>query len=332
MPLLAPGGKLSEVEFLKLLNAQQWESISRLFGVPTHRICNDAGERLYASVLHVELSFGAGHSPERFGEGARLVVRNLVRTFAQRFVEGLFVFDDADVPDADLASITTREALRAQPRPWAYMVNTFVTRPGGNASLMVFKPAGVAAEVEPLAAPPPGIDDHARVQRTGEIPPFDDHGDGIPLPAARRPVRYRIVPESDLNGAGLLYFARYAAITSYAERVFAERLAPPLSNGLVEALSTERRRLYYFANAASKDVVDVATEAIVVPAGAGAAPAGTAGLPVRTPLQILFRMDLHRRSDRQLMASSLVRKALNVPAASKAVLVEAHRLLHRLRT
>ena len=329
MQLLAPGEKLSEVELLKLLNAYQWESISRLYGVPTPQIRNDGGERLYASVLHVELSFGEHHSPDRFGEGASLVVRNRVRTFADRFVEGLFVFADDAVPDDALASLGTREALRAQARPYAYMLNTFVRSGPGNASLTVYKPAGTPVAPDVLAEPPAGFVEHGRVQRSGEISPFDDGPAGIPLAGDLERVRYQIVPESDLNGANLIYFARYAAMTNYAERVLGERLPDgPLSNAFVETLSTERRRIYYFANAAPKDGVDMIVRASVLPVdGAGAKPSA---LPIRTPLKLAYRMDLHRTSDHQLIASSLVRKALNVPASNKAVLAESERLLGRL--
>jgi probable biosynthetic protein (TIGR04098 family) len=330
MPLLAPGAKLAEVEFLKLLNADQWESIARLFRVPTPEIRNDAGQRLYASVLHVELSFGS-QPLDRFGEGTPLFVRNLVRTYAQRFVEGLFVFDDADVPEDALRSIRTREDLRAQDRPWCYMVNTFVARESSNAQLTACKPAGEANEPDALTEPPRGIGDHAAVQRSGEIAPFEDApATVLDLTGAARSVAYRIVPESDMNGAGLLYFARYPAITSYAERLVLGRLAPPLSDPLIEALSTERRRIYYFANAAPKDRVDVSVQCRVLPLGAPAS-GPSAVAPLRTPLKLLFRMDLHRRSDHVLMASSLVRKALHVPAASKAVLLEAERFLARLQ-
>jgi probable biosynthetic protein (TIGR04098 family) len=332
MPLLAPGAKLSEVEFLKLLAACQWESIARLFQAPTRAIQNEAGQRLYASVLHVELSFGASHPPDRFGEGSPLSVRNLLRTYAQRFVEGLFVFDDTDVPEAALGSIVTREDLRAQERPWCYMVNSFVARDRSNVQLTASRPASPADEAAALAEPPRGIDDHAAVQRSGAIAPFEDEpGAGIELTPRGAPVvSYRTVPESDINGAGLLYFARYVAITSYAERLVLGRLAPPLSDPLIESLSTERRRIYFFANAAPKDRVDVSVQCRMLPVAA--APSGRRpATALRTPFKLLFRMDLHRRSDHVLMASSLVRKALQVPAASKAVLLEAERFLARLQ-
>ena len=44
----------------------------------------------------------------------------------------------------------------------------------------------------------------------------------------------------------------------------------------------------------------------------------------------VFRIDMLRGSDKVLMASSLVRKAVNVPGDAKAVLLEADRFLTRL--
>ena len=50
----------------------------------------------------------------------------------------------------------------------------------------------------------------------------------------------------------------------------------------------------------------------------------------RIPLKLQFHIDLYRASDGTLMASSLVRKSLNVPGSAKAVLAEAERLLRRI--
>jgi probable biosynthetic protein (TIGR04098 family) len=332
MPLMAPGEKLSEVEFLKLLGACQWESISRLLGVPLQNIVSEQNERLYGSVINVELDFGAAHGQERFGEGAPLFVRNRIGVYAQRFVEGLFLFDDEEIPDAELEPIATLDELRAQRRPHAYFTNAFIVRAGGNAKLKVFRPRGIESVSEALATEPTGIREHARVQASGDVAPFDPMPEALPLtPLRDEPIRYQIMPETDLNGAGLLYFARYVAMTTYAERVFLEQhLAPPLSNPLAEALSTDRRRIFFFANATGKDVVEIALEAsVILPEHF---PPQTTPARYRTPFKLLFRADLYRSSDKTLMASSLVQRSLNVPASAKAVLTEADRFLRRLRT
>jgi probable biosynthetic protein (TIGR04098 family) len=131
------------------------------------------------------------------------------------------------------------------------MTNAFVARMGTNSKLKVFEPAGVdESSPLPLEALPLGIAEHRSVQGTGTIQGFGD-APGVPFVAQRtEPVVYPIVPESDLNGAGLLYFARYVAIMNYGERLLlSDRLERPWSAPLVACLSTERRRFYYFANA-----------------------------------------------------------------------------------
>jgi probable biosynthetic protein (TIGR04098 family) len=330
MPHMAPGEKLSEVELLKVLAAHQWESIATALRTRPSRIANDRGERLYGSVIDVEFFLGERHSLDLLGEDVRVHVKNRVRFYASKFVEGLFVIDDREIPDEAVASIKRREDLRSLGGSWACMTNAFIARGGGNLRLKVYKPAGAdAADLQQLEQAPFGVIMQGRVQGSGEIEPLSDDA-FVPLPAVRPDgVEYRIVPESDLNGAGLVYFARYEAMMNYGERRFlGERLALPISAELVSYLSTEHRRAFFFANASPTDTVDVRVSAGVLPiqAAGGAAVAGR----YRIPLKLQFRVDLYRASDGTLMASSLVRKSLNVPGSAKAVLAEAERLLRRI--
>jgi probable biosynthetic protein (TIGR04098 family) len=331
MPHMAPGEKLSEVEFLKILAACQWESIARALGRRPPDIVNDGKERLYGSVIDVELHLGERHSMEILGEDAAIHVRNRVLFYAKKFVEGLFWIDDREIPESAVAPVRTRADLRAVPGSWACMTNAFIARTGGNVRLKVFRPAGAEAAGAEMAETPAGIVEQGRVQRTGEMEPLGPAAPGaIALPAVgRRPIRYKIVPESDLNGAGLVYFARYEAMMNYGERMFLTQHLPwPVTSDLVACLSTEHRRAYFFANASPTDHVDVRVEAHLLPPDSFPAPAWTG--PYRTPAKLEFRIDLYRGSDNMLMASSLVRKALTVPGANKAVLAEVERLLRRL--
>jgi probable biosynthetic protein (TIGR04098 family) len=331
MPHMAPGEKLSEVEFLKLLAAHQWESIARALGRRPSEIASAQKERLYGSVIDVEVHLARGHSLDFLGEDVHVHVRNRVRFFAKKFVEGLFLIDDRPIPDAELAAIGSRKDLASLGRSYACMTNAFIARTGGNVRLKVFKPEGAdAAGVQDLADTPYGIVDQARVQSTGFIEPLGDEGEARPLPVRRDElIPYRIVPESDLNGAGLVYFARYEAMMNYAERVFlTEHLDVPVSTDLVASLSTDHRKAFFFANASPADTVLAHVSASVLDADPERARA--AGARYRVPLALLFRIDLYRSSDRMLMASSLVRKSLNVAGNAKAVLAEVQRLLRRL--
>jgi probable biosynthetic protein (TIGR04098 family) len=330
MPHMAPGGKLSEVELFKMLGSYQWDAIGLLLGRPTQEILSDNGERLYSSFLDIELCFGKARTPESFGEGTRVYVRNRVNVFAQRFMEGFFVFSDEEVPEEILDKVQTREDLRALELPWAYMTNAFIARLGGNTKLKVYKPAGIEdLAVSELTATPAGIVDQRKVQSSGVIDTFGGEAPTRSLvPKRDDPIRYQIQPESDLNGAGLLYFARYPAIMNYGERVFmAERLDPPLSSALNACLSCEHRRIYYFANASEHEEVEIRVDAELIPqhgSGRHVLPSGH-----RKVLELLIRIDLYRASDKTLMASSLVKKAAHVPGDANSVIFEVERFLAR---
>lgn len=331
MPHMAPGEKLSEVEFLKQLAAYQWEAISRMLGCKPSEIVNEQGDRLYGSVIDVELHLAGQHGLEVLGEDVHVRVRNQIRLYANKFVEGFFVIDDQQIPDTLLSTVKTREDLHSLHLSWGCMTNAFIARGGSNLKLKVFKPAGLdGREIDELPRPPSGIQQQGRVQASGEIAPLDNAAGAVPLRDVHpERILYSIVPESDLNGAGLVYFARYESMMNYGERVFlGEHLECPLSSEFISYLSTEHRKAYFFANASPTETVDVRVTASLLPPGTFPEPPGPR--PYRVPMKFVFRVDLYRSSDNVLMASSLVRKALNVPGSAKGVLLEAQRLLRRL--
>lgn len=326
MPHMAPGEKLSEVELLKWIAAYQWEAIARALGRLPSEIISEQRDRLYGSVIDVELHFGDRHSLDLLGEDVEIHVRNQARFYAARFVEGLFLIDDREIPDSVVEAVKSREDLRALGGSWACMTNAFIARGGANTRLKVFKPAG-AEEMDLPTTPetPCGITEQGRVQGGAEIEGVAWSDAGIPLvPRSDEPIVYPIVPESDLNGASLVYFARYEAMMNYGERIFlSQRLARPISSDLIACLSTEHRRAYFFGNASATEEVEIRVSAEALTPDHFERPNTSR---YRVPFKFLFRIDLYRRSDGVLIASSLVRKSLNVPGNAKAVLNEAQRL------
>jgi probable biosynthetic protein (TIGR04098 family) len=322
MPHMVPD-QLSEVELLKVLGDLQWQNISRILQAPSPQIVNDHGERLYASFINIETCFGR-KTPMELGEGMEVHVCHASRFHARRFVEGFFCFDNAAIPRSLGEGIRGRADLEALDIPWAYLTNAFVTRQGSNLRLRTFAPVGreYGKEVTTEVAPA-GIRDHELVERTGNL--------GLPgmegaVPLARRggdDIVYDIVPESDLNGAGLLYFARYVAIANYGERLFLRRGAEvEVSARLIRLLATKRRRLFYFANADEGDAVKLRVAAFVARAEGGAAGAATRA----APLQFYFVTELRRQSDGTLMAKSVAHKELVIAKRLKSLLLEAGRI------
>jgi probable biosynthetic protein (TIGR04098 family) len=327
MPHMVPG-KLSEVELLKLLGSFQWDSISALLDLPSSKIVNALDERLYASFINIDLRFPAGQRQDSFDEGSPVHVRNGISVYANKFIEGLTLFSTTPIPASATEGLTRCSDLDRVAFPSAYLTNAFVARQAGNSRLKVFEPATMKSRDVPRTnSIPPGIAEHEAVQFSGHVPDLGPAGSWTPLRvASAEPVRYAIVPESDLNGAGLLYFARYVAMMNYAERVFlTERLQQPWSSQLAATLSTERRRIFYYANAEPSDVVRAVVTGQVMTAEAS--PDATSGSRRGTHVKLQFRLTLSRVSDNNLMAMALVNKMLSIPGHEKALIAESERFL-----
>lgn len=325
-------GKISEVELLKMLGDYQWMCISSLLEQRSSEIVNALKERLYASFINIELCFHATQPQTSFDEGAQVHVRNGVQVYANKFIEGLSVFSTSEIPPAIAETVASRADLERSGLPWAYITNAFVTRAAGNSRLKVFEPAGMSTrDVPKMTVLPTGMAEHEGVQFTGKIPEFT----GVrPVAAVAgrtdEPILYRIVPESDLNGAGLLYFARYVAIMNYAERIFlSERLPRPWSRPLIASLSTERRKIFYFSNADPDDVVQISVTAQVCQNEAG--DGDSAPGKRRDRMSFIFRTDLHRASDNVWMASSAAHKSLSLAGHEKGVVAESERFFASLQ-
>jgi probable biosynthetic protein (TIGR04098 family) len=154
----------------------------------------------------------------------------------------------------------------------------------------------------------------------------------VPLPLREPgPIPYPLVPESDLNGAGLLYFARYAAIFNYAERVLlTQRAELPLSRDLVAGLATVHRKLFYFGNAEAHDTLLVrpGTPRLRLTPSSDAREDPRTGMAELATLWL--DQEMFRASDGVLLAASSVQKSLVVPRRSKALKAEVQRLERRL--
>jgi len=113
------------------------------------------------------------------------------------------------------------------------------------------------------------------------------------------------------------------AIMNYGERrILRERGSTPISAPLISHLSTERRRIFYVANADVNDSIRVQSSVFVTSCAAEPATDPTVSLPIR----FHFVTDLYRVSDGALMAKSVVRKALCIPNRAKNLVYEASRL------
>lgn len=322
MPHLAPE-QLSEVELLKLAGDLQWQQLGTALGCPPHRLFNESGDRLYASFINIDACFRPGDISQ-FQEGDVLQLAGTMRFYAKQFAEGWIVLSKGDpVDDAVIGGIETKDDLAGLELPWVYMTNALVARVAGNVRLRTFRPAGIQKlDVPETQDKPVGMSEHEQVLQTGKID-WPSQPTVTRLPSVDdRPILYQLTPENDLNGAGLLYFARYVAMMNYAERRFLlERLQRPFSTEVARFLSTEHRRTYYFANAAPSDQVAIYCSAALIDRS-GPVPIDATRT---TFLEFLLDFELYRKSDGVLMARSTVQKALTIPNRIKSLHAEARR-------
>ncbi len=330
MPNMVPD-QLSEVELLKIFAEFQWVQLGDALDCPSHLLVSEEGERLYASVIQVESRFGRDGSISQFQEGDPVHARGTVRFYAKHFVEGWTLFDKKEVPEETVAGIQSKSDLEQLDTTWICMTNAIVARLADNSRLKTFSPAGIKTRNVPTSSEKPlGIVEHENVMQTGNVEPFYDDSRLTPIrPLDPSPVEYTIQLENDLNGAGLLYFARYVAMMNYAERIFLLRRLPrPFSQPLIRFLSTERRRSFFFANAPETDAVMIHCTGSVV--DIDAPPRRPSGLRTDTT-RFQFCFDLHRKSDGVLMAKSVVSKTLSIPNRFASLQGEARRFANALR-
>ena len=113
---------------------------------------------------------------------------------------------------------------------------------------------------------------------------------------------YQLVPDRDLNGAGLVYFANYPMFLDICERDVLASAASPLSHDLIDQRTVVHRRSAYLNNASSRDTLRIEIEPWLRATGAG--------------LHLHVNARMFRQSDQRLMMVSTVRKI--VPASAVA--------------
>ncbi len=324
MPHMVPN-QLSEVELMKVFGDYQWLATAEALQTPASRIVNDFNERLYASFITVQTSVRP-RDLVTLGEDATIHCLHSMRVYAEKFLEGFVVFDNQPIDESLLENVESLEDLERLNLPWAYLTNAFVARRASNTRLSVFSPTGMRdADAPRTDVAPPGISQHQAVQETGELELGLEHDRRELKVRDDTPIVYSVTPESDFNGAGLLYFARYVAIMNYGLRVhLARRVATPLSEPLITWLTPQVRKIFYFANAAPGDrvIVDVRTSV---------GPAKGASRTLLYPFGVEARIDLRRESDGVLMASGVLWSIVAIPKKIKSLAAEAKRFLRGQR-
>jgi len=126
----------------------------------------------------------------------------------------------------------------------------------------------------------------------------------VPLTPAPLEFDYKIIPDRDLNGAGLLYFANYPTFLDIAERKLLSATGGlALDDSLLDRRTLVHRKSVYLSNASANDVLKIKLHAwIENPLLGGHVD------PEMAPIQLLLNYEMQRQSDDRLMMVSTAKK------------------------
>jgi probable biosynthetic protein (TIGR04098 family) len=304
MPLTGRNN-LAETPLLQYLGDQRWRHISGLVGLPSREIVDDEGERLYATFFYVEIAFPPNRPMSSFGENDRLTVVSSMARYGTSMVDGISYLIPESV-SKEVQATTLDEAVRAG-IPAVRMSNIFVKQFAGAQWLKKGRPAHPGFLTIPaLADPPDSYEATKDAERSGT---FDVAGpEWTPLTEAAVHRDYKLVPDRDLNGAGLVYFANYPMFLDICERDVLSSAAARLADDHIDRRTLVRRRSAYLNNASARDTLRIETQVWTRVIDSG--------------LQLRINSRMFRRSDERLMMVSTAYKI--IPAAPSIAARDSH--------
>jgi probable biosynthetic protein (TIGR04098 family) len=232
-----------------------------------------------------------------FGENDRLTVVSSMARYGTSMVDGISYL----VPRPAAAAVpyaSLRQAVEAGV-PAVRLSNIFVRQFVGAQWLKKGRPAHPDFARIPVSADPP--DSYEATKEAERAGAFEVPGSGwIPMTAGAVQCEYRLVPDRDLNGAGLVYFANYPMFLDICERDVLAGARLPLSHEALDRRTVIHRRSAYLNNASSRDTLRIEIEPWARTAESG--------------LHLHVNARMFRRSDGRLMMVSTVRKL--VPASA----------------
>ena len=205
MPQMAMSG-LSESWLFKELGDMHWNMITDGLGSPSSGLLDGNGNRLYATFTRISISINPFSS---YKENSQL---SLCASSFARFGAGMF-FSEIDISPGS---------------GHAQLMSSFTSRgeKGSNLSLQ---------KGQPLI--PPGC----KIPKLENYPVFADgyraRRGNIPAEVIFE-YEYEIVPQHDINGVGLLYFAAYPVISEICLAKYKDQ----------RHLSTSKKDVFYFGN------------------------------------------------------------------------------------
>ena len=321
MPLTGRNN-LAETPLLQWLGDQRWRHVSRVLDVPSRDIVDEDGERLYATFFYVEVGFPFGRPMASFGENDRFVVVSTLARFGASMLDGVSYLVPANgnaSGDVNAMSFTSVAEANASGVPAVRLSNIFVKKFEGAAWLKKGRPVHERFADIPESNEPP--DSYTIAKDAEQAGQFGSDPEGWTAmtdgPIDRE---YHLVPDRDLNGAGLVYFANYPMFLDICERDVLSSAKAPLAHDVIDRRTLIRRQSAYLNNASSRDILGVEMRPWY-----RLIRAATESSDDAMDLHLHINARMYRRSDNRLMMVSGVHKviqgvtAADVPFAGKPI-------------
>lgn len=248
---------LAEPQLLMHAGHFQWTSIARALQKPLSALRTSEGHTIYATYYYVEQYYPRPTLLSQCGLEQDLLFVNRLRHFKGVSIDGDTVFDRKStlehVPDPFAVA---SDGVRVH--PYLRMCNVFISREKGNESLKISPPQGVVFDA--MGTLPLEQNAYALVREAGRALTF-----GLIPPEWRALDKaadffwdHAINPDRDTNGAGLVYFANYAAFIDTAERVaLRDNSTKMWTPEQVNGRALHQRKLAYFANIGLEDTLRI---------------------------------------------------------------------------
>jgi probable biosynthetic protein (TIGR04098 family) len=307
---------LAETPLLKYLGDLRWKHLTAVCGVPSKLFADAEGSRLYPTFFYVDLAFPQQKPMAAYGENDRIRVASTMKRFGTSMLDGESYLLPVTEEKSDNAPFSSIAQALAAGVPAVRMSNIFVKQFGGAEWLKKSRPAHPEFERIPeMAVAPDSYAAAKQAEKDGYFALPDS--EYVPMTDGPVTVVYRLIPDRDLNGAGLVYFANYPMFLDICEREVLRDARLPLTDELIDRRTIVRRKSAYLNNASSKDMLEIQIEPWVQNPIAAGNPA-----PDMAPIRLIVNARMVRKSDGRVMMISTVEKIIFGRAMEEAPFFE----------
>lgn len=303
MPLTGRN-KLAEGPLLQKLGDLRWTHMCQVAGVKSKNIIDAQGNRLYPTFFYVEIEFPEHYPMAHFGENDCFQVLGELKRFGTSMLDGrFFLFPEGIQFNDNVINMEPSEILRSGV-PIIRLSNIFVMQFNGAEWLKKSRPANTGFEDIPETFEPPSCYEWVK-SAENEILSFNIPDNYIPINDKPLIFEYNLVPDRDLNGAGLVYFANYPVFLDICERKLLETSPYIFEDNLINSRTLVSRQSGYFNNASAKDTLEVEISAFLENPFSS-----NHKFPELAPIRFIFNYRMFRKSDKRLMMASTAKKII----------------------